>query len=120
MDSAIEPRLTAQHDAIAKLCNAHGVLVLEIFGSAAAGRFDTARSDYDLIARFAPDASQSLARRFVDFSEALEALLGRHVDLMTDHPIENPYLHAAVSATRRLVYAQPTAEALYAGNLLVR
>lgn len=111
MDSAIEPRLAAQHDAIAKLCHAHGVLLLEVFGSAADGRFDTATSDYDLIARFAPDESQSLARRFVTFSEALEALLGRPVDLMTDHPIENPYLRAAVSATRRLVYAQPTAEA---------
>ena len=75
------------------------------------GRFDAARSDYDLIARFAPDESQSMGRRFVAFSEALEALLGRSVDLMTDHPIENPYLRAAVSATRRIVYAQPTAEA---------
>ena len=111
MDSAIEPRLAAQHDAIATLCRAHGVLVLEVFGSAADGRFDAARSDYDLIARFAPDASQSLARRFVAFSEALEALLGRPVDLMTDRPIDNPYLRAAISATRRLVYAQPTAEA---------
>ena len=111
MDSAIEPRLAAQRDAIAKLCHAHGVLVLEVFGSAADGRFDAARSDYDLIARFAPDESQSLARRFVAFSEALEALLGRPVDLMTDHPIDNPYLRAAISATRRLVYAQPTAEA---------
>lgn len=111
MKPSIEPRLVAQHDAIARLCQAHGVLVLEVFGSAADGRFDAARSDYDLIARFVPDASQSLARRFVAFSEALEALLGRPVDLMTDHPIENPYLSAAVAATRRLVYAQPTAEA---------
>lgn len=111
MTAAIEPQLASQHNAIAALCHAHGVLALEVFGSAADGRFDAARSDYDLIARFAPDASQSLARRFVAFSEALEALLGRPVDLMTDHPIENPYLRAAVSATRRLVYAQPTAEA---------
>ena len=111
MEAPIELRLAAQHDAIARLCQAHGVLVLEVFGSAADGRFDTARSDYDLIARFAPDTSQSLGRRFVAFSEALEALLGRPVDLMTDHPIENPYLSAAVSATRRLVYAQPSAKA---------
>ena len=111
MESAIEPRLAAQRDAIAMLCQAHGVLVLEVFGSAADGRFDAARSDYDLIARFAPDESQSLARRFVAISEALEALLGRPVDLMTDHSIDNPYLRAAISATRRLVYAQPAAEA---------
>lgn len=111
MEPAIEPRLAAQREAIATLCQTHGVLVLEAFGSSADGRFDAAHSDYDLIARFAPDASRSLARRFVAFSEALEALLGRPVDLMTDHPIENPYLSAAVAATRRLVYAQPTAQA---------
>jgi len=110
MRPPIEPRLAAQHEAIARLCLAHGVLVLEVFGSAADGRFDATRSDYDFIARFAPDASNSLARRFVAFSESLEAILGRPVDVMTDHPIENPYLRAAVAATRRLVYAQPVAQ----------
>jgi predicted nucleotidyltransferase len=110
MKPDVEPQLAAQRDAIAALCRAHGVLALEVFGSAADGRFDPARSDYDFIARFAPDESRSLARRFVAFSEALEVLLGRPVDVMTDHPIENPYLRAAVAATRRLVYAESPAQ----------
>ncbi len=111
MEPAIEPRLAAQRVAIAGLCRAHGVVALDVFGSAADGRFDPARSDYDFIARFAAREDGSLARRYVAFSEALEALLGRRVDVMTDHPIDNPYLRAAVAASRRAFYVESAAQA---------
>lgn len=110
-DHLIEPRLSAQRDAIARLCREHGVEALDVFGSAADGRFDPLRSDYDFIARFAPRSDLSLARRYVAFSEALEALLGRPVDLMTDHPIENPYLRRSVESTRQAIYVEPVAQA---------
>lgn len=54
----------------------------------------------------------SMARRFLGFSDALEALLERKVDLMTDHRIANPYLRAAVDASRKMVYAESPFEAL--------
>lgn len=106
----IEHELLQRREAIAALCRAHGIASLEVFGSAAEGRFDPARSDYDFIVRFAPRARESLGRRYIAFSEALERLLGRSVDVMTDHPIENPYLRAAVDSSRRLLYANPAAE----------
>lgn len=111
MPLELEPRLRARRDAVAELCRVHGVAALEVFGSASDGRFDPARSDYDFIARFAARPEASLARRYVDFSEALEALLGRPVDVMTDHPIANPYLRREVDATRQTVYAEPAAQA---------
>jgi len=86
MESAAEPRLTTQRGPIASQCQVHRVPALEVFGPSADGSFHAERSDYDLIARFAPEASQSLARRIVATSQALEALLGQPVDLMTDHP----------------------------------
>lgn len=104
MRPALEPRLLASRGAVAALCRVHGVTTLDVFGSAADGRFDAARSDYDFIAHFAPQAGVSLARRYLAFSEALEQLLGRPVDMMTDHEIENPYLRRAVEATRRRVW----------------
>ncbi|MFZ2648743.1 MAG: nucleotidyltransferase domain-containing protein [Burkholderiaceae bacterium] len=107
MTPPLEPRLAAQRIAIASLCQLHGVVALDVFGSAADGHFDPARSDYDFIARFATREGDSLARRYVAFSEALESLLGRRVDVMTDHPIANPYLRAAVTASRRVFYAEP-------------
>ena len=112
MAMPIEPHLAVHREAIAALCRCFGVISLDVFGSAADGRFDSSRSDYDFIARFEPSESgESLGRRYVAFSEALEALLGRRVDVMTDHPIVNPYLRAAVAASRRPFYVQPAAQA---------
>jgi uncharacterized protein len=97
---------------IAALCRRFGVARLEVFGSAATGGFEPASSDYDFIAHFAPQPGESMGRRFVGFSDALEALLERKVDLMTDRPIENPYLRAAVDASRKTVYDESASEAL--------
>ena len=98
---------------IAALCREFGVARLEVFGSAATtGEFDPKSSDFDFIASFTDQPGVSMGRRFLGFSDALEGLLLRKVDLMTDRPIANPYLRAAVDASRKTVYAQSPAEAL--------
>ena len=107
----MQAKLVNQHAAIAALCRQFGVSRLEVFGSASTGEFDPASSDYDLIARFSAQPGVSMARRFLGFSDALEALLERKVDLMTDHAIANPYLRAAVNASRTMVYAETPSEA---------
>lgn len=106
----MEAQLALKRTEIARLCREYGVSRLEVFGSAANGDFDTERSDYDFIARFGPRSDLSAARRFVGLSEALEQLLGRKVHMMTDRVIENPYLRAAVDASRTLFYAEPSSE----------
>lgn len=106
----IDPR-----DAIAALCRSFGVDRLEVFGSAADGRFDPAHSDFDFIARLTRSESgarqASLGRRFVGLAEGLEALLGRPVDLITDKPIGNRFLRQAVNASRRVLYERAPAQA---------
>lgn len=105
-------RLLVDHrDAIVRLCRAYGVERLEVFGSAADGRFDPARSDFDFIVRFAPRGPESPPLRYVGFLDAMESLLGRHVDLLSDPPIENPYLRRAVEASRRPFYDESAAQA---------
>lgn len=103
--------LRDHHGALVDLCRAHGVDRLEVFGSAADGRFDAQRSDIDLIVSFSPDAPGSRAERYFALADALEQLLGRHVDLLTDQPIRNPYLRQAVDATRRDLYVRSPAQA---------
>lgn len=99
--------------AIRALCSQHGVERLEVFGSAVSARFDARRSDIDLIVKFsAAPSRQSLATRYVALCDALEALLGRPVDVMTDHPIENPYLRRSIGQTRRTIYERSPAQAL--------
>jgi predicted nucleotidyltransferase len=106
-DAPLPAALVQQHEQVAALCRRFGVDRLEIFGSAAEGRFDPGRSDYDFIARFSPTATAevgSLGRRFVGLAEGLEAALGARVDLLSDAPIRNPYFRRAVDASRRVVY----------------
>lgn len=110
----LSPELQDRLDAMVALCRRYGVERLEVFGSAADGRFDAERSDFDFIVRFTPEVpglSASLGRRFVGLAEELESLLGRRVDLMTDQPIRNPYFRRAVDASRRLLYERASEQA---------
>lgn len=111
MVPALAQPLIDHREDIATLCRVHGVERLEVFGSAADGRFDPARSDFDFILRMAPRADPSLARRYLSFIDALESLLGRRVDVLGDEPIENPYLRRTVEATRRILHDESTAQA---------
>ncbi len=70
------------------LCRRHGVVRLEVFGSAARNcDFDLKRSDADFLVTFTPTARNDLAA-FADFKDALETLLGRPVDLVEREAIE--------------------------------
>ena len=108
----MESKLVNKQPEIAALCRQFGVSQLEVFGSASTGGFDPVSSDYDFIARFTAQPGVSMGRRFLGFSDALEALLERRVDLMTDRPIENPYQRAAVNGSRKAIYVESPSEAL--------
>ena len=45
-------------------------------------------------------------------SEVLEALFGRHVDVMTPRSIRNPFFRRSVDASRQVIYEQERAEAI--------
>src|SRR6476661_610389 len=77
---------------IEALCRKYGVSRLELFGSATG-------PDFDVIATFA----QTPGIEFVRFADELEQLLGRHVDLMMNRPIRNPFLRQGVESTRRVI-----------------
>lgn len=108
--SIMESTLVTKQAEMAALCRQFGVSRLDVFGSAAVGGFAPTTSDYDFIAGFSAQSDVSMARRFLGFSDALEALLGRKVDLMTDRRIENPFQRAAVDSSRRTVYVESPSE----------
>lgn len=97
------PLIVERRAAIAELCRKYGVRRLDLFGSAATGAFREATSDLDFVADFA-DRSPGYADRYLAFAEALEALFGRPVDLLTERSIRNPYFRRAVAAARETVY----------------
>jgi uncharacterized protein len=78
--------IALNREGLRELCRRFGVRRLEVFGSAARGDFDPARSDIDFLVEFAAKADD--LARFVDFKAALETLLGRRVDLVDRKAIE--------------------------------
>lgn len=79
---------------IADACRRFAVRRLEVFGSAARGEdFDQARSDADFLVTFEADAGSSLLNRYLGLAESLEALLGRHVDLLDRETLEKSRNH---------------------------
>ena len=104
--------LIEQHrDAIRALCQQYGVRRLDLFGSAATGAFDPVTSDLDFVATFADTRSPGYADRYLGFAEALQALFGRSVDIITERSIRNPYFRQAVEASRQPIYDERDAPA---------
>ena len=101
MIDLIEQHLAALH----ALCHRHHVRKLEVFGSAADGTFDPARSDLDFLVEFLPGASGPIFHGYFELKEALRDLFGRKVDLVMPGAIRNPYFLKAVNRQRKLLYA---------------
>jgi predicted nucleotidyltransferase len=100
----MHPSIAAQLPQIATLCEAHGVAHLELFGSATGPEFDPEASDFDFLVEFDAQASGSRAKRWTGLADALESLLGRHVDMVNPRYIRNPYFLQSVNNSRTLIY----------------
>ena len=98
------PALDGKIEQLAELCRRFHVKRLEIFGSAATSGFRTASSDLDFIVDVGDQLLGPWGKIFLDFADALEALFGRHVDLIMPQSIRNPYFRQAIDASRRLIY----------------
>lgn len=92
---------------LAALCRRFHVRKLDLFGSAATGRFDLAHSDIDLLVEFAPMRPGAYAAAYFGLREALEAEFGRRVDLVTEGSLTNPYLIRRIAAEKRRLYPPP-------------
>lgn len=95
--------ITDKQSAIAALCREFGIRKLEVFGSATTDRFDASSSDVDFIVDLG-GYEQGVARRFMRFARALEGLLGRNVELITEEQIRNPYFREAVNEQRVTIH----------------
>jgi predicted nucleotidyltransferase len=81
------PAILEHREQLADVCRRYGVIRLEVFGSAARGvDFDPARSDIDFLVDFG--ARIVSTTEYLDFEEALQALLGRRVDLIERQAVE--------------------------------
>lgn len=107
----MDTSLTRQLPHIAALCEQYGVAHLELFGSATSPEFNPESSDVDFLVELDTQTPGSRARRWIELAEALEKLLGRHVDLVNPRYIRNPYFLQAVNNSRTVIYDRQNAQA---------
>lgn len=91
-------------ESVRDLCRKFRVARLYLFGSAAQGSFDATRSDLDFLITMQDQPAGEYARNYLALARALEKLLGRRVDLVTESAIRNPCFRESVFAARRLLY----------------
>ncbi len=93
-------------ETLTALCHRYGVVKLEVFGSSARGaHFDPAKSDADFLVEFEKVSGLSALDQFLGFSDALQRLVGRPVDLVESSAVRNPYVRATINRSKELIYA---------------
>jgi len=98
------PEIDTQKKELAELCQRYGVRRLELFGSAAQGRFDPQHSDIDFLVDFVEEHPLGAFEQYFGFKEALEKLFERSVDLVEEKAIRNPYFRQAIAQDRMMIY----------------
>lgn len=100
-------------DRIAKLCEQHHVARLEVFGSAADGRFRPGESDVDFIVEFEDIDPVLRGEAYLELLFELDELLGVEVDLVIAKPEGegNPYFWRAIQEDRQVIYEQHHSQA---------
>jgi predicted nucleotidyltransferase len=92
---------------LAALCRRYGVRRLDLFGSAATGGFDPARSDIDMLVELPDLPPGDYADAYFGLLSGLESMLGRPVDLLTRAALANPHFRLRVEAERRPLFVAP-------------
>jgi len=94
-----------RREAVAEHCRRLNVRWLDVFGSAANGNFDEAKSDIDFLVEFENLDSSGILGRYLDLAESLEEVFDRKVDLVIAQHFRNPYFRASVESTKEPIYA---------------
>ena len=107
------PKVLERYKAdLTTLCQQFGVVRLYAFGSVVTDRFDPEKSDLDLLVELEGMPPLVRGEKLIGLWDALEDLLGRRVDLLTDQPIKNTYLRPNVHSTKQLIYDRKSRKVL--------
>ncbi len=90
-------------DKIKALCGKHKVSKLFVFGSVLTDGFKNS-SDVDFLVDFSGVDLYDYADNYFDLKKALEDILNRHIDLLEDKAVKNPYLRQSIDSSKKLIY----------------
>jgi uncharacterized protein len=103
------PLSEANRREIAALCERYSVQYLSLFGSAAHGDFDPARSDVDVTVQFRHLPDSATAAHYFDLKQGLETVFGRPVDLVEISDMPDARLKREIERTQVLIYDESKA-----------
>ena len=101
MNQLVERKL----DDLARLCEKFRVKRLDLFGSATTDLFDPQTSDLDFLVSLQEMDFGEYADAYFGLLKGLQELFDRHVDLVMESAIKNPYFRQEVEETRMPLYA---------------
>lgn len=93
-----------QFPQVVEVCRRYPVQRLAVFGSALRDDFDPERSDVDFLVEFGPTSPEQHADAYFGLLAELEALFGRHVDLVEAAALRNPYRRREIEATQVVLH----------------
>jgi len=101
------PEIEQHRDEIIAICEEYGLERLELFGSAVTGDFDPDRSDIDFLVVYPEGFDYGpWGSRETELRARLEEVIGRNVDLVVLHWVDNPYVRRAIERQRTPIYAR--------------
>ena len=100
----IHPFLAAQLPTVTRILKENGVKRAYAFGSVCTDRF-TETSDVDLLIGFDESLDPvSYGENYFTIAHALESVLNRPVDLVTERALKNPYFITVLEQTKTAIY----------------
>jgi predicted nucleotidyltransferase len=87
---------------IEKICKDLRVKHLDLVGSASRSDFQPDKSDIDLLVEF--DGIDKLFDRYFELKIKLEEQLGRHVDVIQEGAVKNPYVKKSLNRDKVRIY----------------
>ncbi|MVM38711.1 nucleotidyltransferase domain-containing protein [Spirosoma sp. HMF3257] len=100
----IHPFLANQLPAVTRILKENGVKRAYAFGSVCTDQF-TETSDVDLLIGFDANLDPvSYGENYFTIAHALESVLNRPVDLVTERSVKNPYFLARLEQTKTTIY----------------
>ena len=97
--------LRNQRDAIAEACRRHGVVRLEVFGSALRDDYRPGESDLDLLVELGPVEGYARVDAYFGLLNDLRSILGPDIDLVMADAVKNPYIARDIEQTKQMLYA---------------
>lgn len=100
----IQDEISDKINDFSAVCKAHNVKYIYAFGSSITKRFDSAKSDVDLLVDIDYTDPIEKGEKLISLWDTFETFFNRRVDLLTETSIHNPYLRRSIDSTKILIY----------------